>query len=93
VATSLQEGFGLPIIEGFGFGAPVITSNLNPMMEVAGNAALFVDPYSVPDIARAMVSIMSDPALAQALIALGYARLELFGSTRVAEQMLEIYRS
>lgn len=92
VATSLQEGFGLPIIEGFGFGAPVITSNVDPMREVAGDAALLVDPYSVPDIARAMVSTISDPVLARDLVAKGRARLELFGSARVAEQMLEAYR-
>lgn len=92
VATSLQEGFGLPIIEGFGFGAPVITSNVNPMMEVAGDAALLVDPRSVPEIARAMVSAVSDAALARTLVARGRERLTVFGSERVAERMLEVYR-
>jgi glycosyltransferase involved in cell wall biosynthesis len=93
LATSLHEGFGLPIIEGFGFGAPVITSNLDPMMEVAGDAALLVDPRSVPEMAKAMVSVLSDLALARSLVARGRARLEVFGSARVAEGMLEAYRA
>lgn len=93
VAASLHEGFGLPIIEGFGFGAPVVTSNVDPMMEVAGDAALLVDPRSASEIGRAMVSVVRDPALARSLVSKGRARLELFGSARVAEQMLEVYRS
>lgn len=92
LATSLQEGFGLPIIEGFGFGAPVITSNLDPMREVAGNAALLVDPYSIPDMADAMTSVLSNLPLAQSLVAKGRARLETFASARVAQKMLEVYR-
>ena len=91
VATSLQEGFGLPIIEGFGFGVPVITSAIDPMAEVAGDAALLVDPCSIGDIADAIVSVVSDPALARSLVARGRDRMGVFASARVAEQMIDIY--
>ena len=91
VATSLQEGFGLPIIEGFGFGVPVITSAIDPMAEVAGDAALLVDPCSIGDIADAIVSVVSDPALARSLVARGRVRMGVFASARVAERMIDIY--
>jgi glycosyltransferase involved in cell wall biosynthesis len=91
LATSLQEGFGAPIIEGFGFGAPVITSRRDPMMEVAGGASLLVDPTSVEEIAAAMRSILGDPALARDLVARGRERLKAFGGDRLARQLLEVY--
>ena len=93
IATSLQEGFGFPIIEAFGFGSPVITSRVDPMMEIAGDAAILVDPYNVADIAQAMVSLITDRSRAQALVAKGRARIEIFASARVAEQICCIYRS
>jgi glycosyltransferase involved in cell wall biosynthesis len=91
--VSLQEGFGLPIIEGFGFGTPVITSNLDPMREVAGGAALLVDPFSLDSIGDAIVSLVHDGPLAQSLVEKGFARLAAFRSECVAEQMLQIYSS
>ncbi len=92
VATSLEEGFGLPIIEGFGFGAPVITSNIDPMREIGADAALLVDPTSVPAIAEAMTSILCDGALAAALVSRGRDRMQVFSSGHVAEQMAAVYR-
>ena len=93
VAVSLKEGFGLPIIEGFGFGTPVITSKLDPMREVAGGAALLVDPFSLDSIGDAIVSLVHDGPLAQSLVEKGFARLAAFRSECVAEQMLQIYSS
>lgn len=93
IATSLQEGFGLPIIEGFGFGVPVVTSRRDPMMEVAGDAALLVDPDDVADIAAAMLSLIAEPDRIQPLVARGTARREVFASHRVAERMLQVYRA
>ncbi len=93
IATSLQEGFGLPIIEGFGFGVPVVTSRLDPMREVAGDAALLVDPYDIAEIAAAMLSLIEEPDRFRMLVARGSARREVFASQRVAEQMVQIYRS
>jgi glycosyltransferase involved in cell wall biosynthesis len=92
IVASLQEGFGLPIIEAFGFGVPVITSRIDPMMEIAGDAAILIDPLSVPDISRAMAAVLSDPVLAQSLTARGTIRSMLFTSDRLAEQMLDVYQ-
>lgn len=91
VATSLEEGFCLPIIEGFGFGVPVITSNVDPMREIAGDAAILVDPTSVAEIGHAMTSVVADTALARSLVERGRDRMQEFSSVRVAEQMIEVY--
>jgi glycosyltransferase involved in cell wall biosynthesis len=91
IAASLAEGFGLPIIEGFGFGTPVITSDIDPMREVAGGAAMLVDPYNIDMMGEAMLSVVSDRSLAGAFVAKGRARLETFSGNRLAEQMMRIY--
>ena len=57
---SLFEGFGMPIIEGQATGRIVITSNLSPMKEVAGNGAILVDPYSVNEIRNAYLSVIQN---------------------------------
>jgi glycosyltransferase involved in cell wall biosynthesis len=92
IVASLEEGFGLPIIEAFGFEVPVITSNIDPMKEIAGDAALLVNPLSIADISRAMVSVLLDEEVAQSLIAKGRIRLEHFASERIAQQLLAVYR-
>lgn len=91
VAASLQEGFGLPIIEGFGFGAPVITSDLDPMREVAGDAAFLVDPFDIGALKDAIVTVMTNPSVAQSMVRKGRARQAAFSSQRVAEAMVRIY--
>ena len=63
IFPSLYEGFGLPIVEAMACGTPVVTSNLTAMPEVAGDAALLVDPRSVEQISRAMERIVSDASL------------------------------
>jgi len=68
VYPSLFEGFGIPILEGFATGTPVITSDLSSMKEVAGDAALLVDPYSVDAIVQGLLELSSDPTLRQDLI-------------------------
>ena len=93
VVTSLREGFGLPIIESFGFGVPVITSNVDPMREVAGCAAVLVDPTNVSEIGDAMRSILSDPELARSLSwTKGTAGPRTSPSARVAELHLQVYQ-
>jgi glycosyltransferase involved in cell wall biosynthesis len=92
VAASLEEGFGLPIIEAFGFGAPVITSCIDPMQEVAGDAAVLVDPTDTAAISRAITAVLSDPRLAKDLVARGRVRRQAFGSFVVAAGMIGVYR-
>lgn len=75
---SLYEGFGLPIIEGFASGVPVLTSNLCSMPEIAGDAAVLTDPYNVDDIANKLELLMFDLSLRERLIAGGYQRIKYF---------------
>ena len=74
IFPSLYEGFGLPILEAMGCGTPVVTANVSAMPEVAGDAALLVDPTSVEQIARAMEQIVSDTTLRQNLRRKGLTR-------------------
>lgn len=74
VYVSVFEGFGIPILEAFSSGVPVITSNISSMPEVAGEAAILVDPNSVESIANGMHRMTSDSRLRSQLIQLGLKR-------------------
>jgi glycosyltransferase involved in cell wall biosynthesis len=63
VFPSLWEGFGLPVLEAMACGTPVITSNLSSLPEVAGQAAILIDPYNVGELAEAMTAVASDSSL------------------------------
>ncbi len=78
VFPSQYEGFGLPVLEGMACGVPVLTSNVTSLPEVAGDAALLVDPFSVDAIAAGMEKIVSDTELRASLIERGLARASLF---------------
>lgn len=84
VYASLFEGFGIPIIEAFHAETAVITSDVTSMPEVAGDAALLVDPLSVDSISAAMTSVAYDSDLRNSLIARGRQRKELFSWDRTA---------
>lgn len=85
VYVSYFEGFGIPILEAFTCNVPVITSNLTSMPEVAGEAAILVDPFSIDEISNALERIDRDKNLAQGLIEKGKKRLELFSWDKTAE--------
>lgn len=85
--VSYFEGFGIPIIEAFRCGTPVITSNVTSMPEVADNAALLVDPFSPEAIADAMISIDNNPALASDLIKKGFIRANEFTWNKSASRL------
>ena len=89
---SLYEGFGLPVLEAMACGTPVITSNLTSLPEVAGEAALLVDPYRVESSASAVKSLLEDPSLRQAHVRKGIVRAGEFTWEKAAAQTLEIYR-
>lgn len=82
VFPSLWEGFGLPVLEAMACGAPVITSNLSSLPEVAGDAALLVDPYQVGAIAEAMQAICQDGCLRADLSQRGRHRAAQFSWQR-----------
>lgn len=79
------EGFGIPLAEAMYSGIPIITSNVTSMPEVAGDAALLVDPFSVGSIKDAMVKIVSDETLRNDLIAKGNVRKQNFSWQRTAD--------
>jgi len=87
--VSLFEGFGIPILEAFECGVPVITSNLSSMPEVAGEAALLVDPHEVKDIAKAMHQIATDDLMKQELIQKGKVQKEKFSWERSADTIYD----
>ncbi len=89
---SLYEGFGFPVLEAFACGTPVITSKLSSMPEVAGDAALLVDPYDVGALTAALKRLLSDPALRAELVRRGYRQAEQFTWARAASQLAGIYR-
>lgn len=85
VYASLFEGFGQPIVDAFNAHTAVITSNISSMPEIAGDAALLVNPYDVGEIAQAMEQLYRDPLLRNTLIEKGKARKGLYTWDRTAE--------
>ncbi len=92
VFASLWEGFGMPILEAMQCGAPVITSNISAMPEVAGGAALLVDPYNVEELASAMLQLFENPRLCASLRQRGIEHASQFTWQKAAEQTLEAYQ-
>ena len=91
VMVSLYEGFGFPVLESMACGTPVLASNISSLPEVAGRAALLVDPYDVDAIAHAMAALDSDSNLRARLVAAGFKQAARFSWARSAEQLLGIY--
>ncbi len=93
VFPSLWEGFGLPVLEAMACGTPVVTSNLSALPEVAGGAALLVDPYDPRAIAAAMHEVGTDLPLRSQLRQLGLARATEFSWARTGQQVVEALTS
>lgn len=91
VFPSLMEGFGLPALEAMGYGAPVASSNSEPLPEVYGDAAHYFNPLDIDDIARAIDDILTDPTLRESLIKKGHNQLKKYSWKRMAEQTHAVY--
>ena len=87
---SLYEGFGLPILEAQQLGVPTMTSQGSSLPEVAGDAALYVDPTDVEAIAQAMLRLSQDETLRQALITAGYRNVQRFSWAKAAAETLSV---
>lgn len=90
---SLYEGFGLPILDAFSCGLPVVTSNVFSMPEVGGDAALYVDPRNTEDMKRKVDCVMADLSLRKSMIEKGLKRVKEFSWEKCAGETADVYRS
>ncbi len=93
VYPSLYEGFGLPVLEAMQCGCPVVASRASSIPEVAGEAALLIDPYDVDALTGAIRQVLTDPSCRATLVAAGLQRAALFSWRRCAETMLKVIRT
>ena len=91
VYPSFYEGFGLPIVEAFSYGIPVVTSKTSSCGEIAGDSALLVDPKDHREIASSVKRLINDQDLRQELINKGIERAKEFTSTESARQLVNLF--
>jgi glycosyltransferase involved in cell wall biosynthesis len=89
---SLDEGFGMPVLDAMARGVPVVTSNCSAMPDVAGDAALLVDPNETGEIAAALLALAGSKERRESLSAAGRIRAESFSWRRALEQTYAVYR-
>ncbi|WP_312861782.1 glycosyltransferase family 4 protein [Segnochrobactrum spirostomi] len=90
---SIYEGFGLPVLEAMSLGTPVLSSNTGSIPEVAGNAALLVDPFNVDSISNGIKSLSHDDDLCSHLAYSGYVQAARFSNETYMEKISDIYSS
>lgn len=93
ILPSLYEGFGLPVLEAMINECPVIISNVSSLPEAGGDAALYVDPENVKDIAEKMGTLLSNPVLREDLIQKGLKQVKKFSWEKTAKQTLSVLQS
>lgn len=93
VYPSFFEGFGIPIVEAMSLGVPVITSTTSSMPEIAGNAAIFVHPNNIDEIANAMNLLIEDKSLRDDLIIKGQLQVQNFDWNSSAKKVVEIIKN
>lgn len=93
VYPSLHEGFGIPIVEAMATGTPVVCSRIEPLGEVASDAAIFVDPYDPKKIADAVMTALNNGAAREDLIKKGLERAKEFTWEKTAGNTLKIFKS
>lgn len=93
VYPSLYEGFGMPVLEAFQKNCPVITSQTSSLPEVAGDAALYIDPKSIVSLRHALQTMLTDVGIRQTLIQKGNEQLKRFSWLTTAHQTFELYKS
>lgn len=90
---SIRESFGVPILEAMACGTPVITSNCSAMPEIAGKAAILVNPLNPHEIAEAIDNILSNESLQLELSRMGLLQIKKFNWKKSAELLLNVYQS
>ena len=91
--TSLSEGFGLPILEAQSTGLPVITSNLSPMNEIAGEGAIYVNPYNTKDIKNAILRLFNDGVFRTKIVSEGYQNVKKYTLENAVQNYQSLYIS
>jgi len=89
---SLYEGFGLPVLEAMTLGTPVIASRVSSIPEVAGDAAVLIDPYDIDDIRKAIRAVTADNDLRRDLVEKGRARAKIFSTEAYEQRVDALYR-
>jgi glycosyltransferase involved in cell wall biosynthesis len=92
VFASFHEGFGMPIVEANAIGRPIICSNVCSLPEIAGDAALFVNPYSVDEIRNSIISLINDKCMRDYYVKKGLINAEKYSQTNIADQYIDIYK-
>lgn len=90
IFPSLYEGFGLPVVEAMACGTPVLTSNVTALPEIAGDAALLVDPSATEALSQGIEQIVEDSDLRKNLIEKGLQRASLFSWDKTAEKVQQV---
>ena len=88
---SLRESFGIPMLEAMACGVPLITSNTSSMPEVAGDAAMIINPFKPGEITAAIISLYTDNSIRERLIRAGLIQAAKFSWKAMAEDVLKIY--
>ena len=90
--ASESEGFGVPILEANAIGRPILTSNISPMKDVAGDAALTVDPFDINAIKEGLNILKNDSALRETLVQNGLNNIKRFSLNNIAMQYYNVYK-
>ncbi|MCF0202937.1 MAG: glycosyltransferase family 4 protein [Bacteroidaceae bacterium] len=93
VFPSKYEGFGMPILEAWAMNAPVVLSDASCFPEIAGDAALYFDPYSIEDMRDTMIRVIDDSRLHESLKEKGAERVKRFSWQRCADEHMEVYKT
>ena len=93
VYTTLYEGFGLPVLESMACGTPVITSNMSSLPEIAGDAAVLIDPENVGKIRKNIEEVLVDNELRKELVKKGLKRAQEFSWEKTSDQTAKLYKS
>ncbi len=93
VFPSFYEGFGLPVLEALSLGVPTITSNVSSLPEVAGEAAILINPNKIDEISKALKKVLADQNLRKELSKKGLAQAKKFSWEKCAKETIKVYES
>jgi glycosyltransferase involved in cell wall biosynthesis len=92
VFPSINEGFGIPVLEAFKYKVPVVIANNTCLPEVAGKGAKSFNPFSVQDMANAIITLLKDEPLRQTYIEKGNAQLKNFSWEKTAQSLMQLFK-